>query len=77
MKKNKKYVMPAFGSVILFTSLIIINKTVGYTHIANLYVKTTLTWTKIYDNIPRYLVFSIVFGIFTYMLFSQLEKNKK
>ena len=69
--------MPALWSVILFTYLIIINKTVGYTHVANLYVKTTLTWTKIYDNIPKYLVFSIVFGIFTYMLFSQLEKNKK
>ena len=78
MKKLKlKFIMPILGSTLLFVSLIIINKTVGYTHVADLYTTTQLTWNEIYENIPRYLVFSFAFGVFTYILFSQAEKNNK
>lgn len=68
--------MPFWAASILFVSLIIINKTVGYTHVANLYAKTPLTWPEIYVNLPKYIVFSFVFGLFTYMLFTQIEKGK-
>lgn len=77
MKRIKlKYIMPFWGSSILFISLIIINKTVGYTHVANLYAKTPLTWSEIYVNLPKYVVFSFAFGLFTYLLFSQIENGK-
>ncbi len=78
MKKLKlKYVMPILGASFLFISLITINKTVGYTHVANLYAKTPLSWNEIFDNLPKYLVFSFVFGVFAYILFSQFENGNK
>ena len=59
MKKNRY--LPFYIFFVFFTVLVLSTKILGYTGRANLYSSEPLSWNEIYNNLPIYIIASIVF----------------
>jgi hypothetical protein len=77
MSKNKKYTVLLLSVLLFFVANIFMDKIFGHSYQANLYETPPLEWSEILETMPQYFVYSIVFGIFIYILLHQIEKNKK
>ena len=75
--KINKYSYSIISFVFWMALIIYFHKTYGYRHVANLDATNSITWNEIINNIPGYVIGSIVMTIVMYYIYKSAQKDKE